>query len=296
MPDLKILKLSSTKSREIYDGKVPAVVNEASAEGIELHLEAEQVRVTNLRDTSVVSTKKFEAARDVDSASSASLTIKTNASQASRPPAIQDDEQESTIESKLSDPAPKVYVESTPSAEAARANKTLSNVSSASEQMMSGLFGSILEKKADDHIHLKSHFAVGLGIFGEFGSDTGDQLLGGSAVDSLDLANIYSAETAAFDFSQITLDNLDASVEVAGTVISTEIQTGDLADILRYLMERFSTYELHVNDGNVLVEQDGMSGVTSENVGIWTNEMEDGSQISFVGMSDIVSEMEIYAA
>lgn len=74
----------------------------------------------------------------------------------------------------------------------------------------------------------------------------------------------------------------------------TKLHYTDLGEMLKMLISQFEEYEIQIFDGNILVEQGDISDSTYDDVGLWTNTMADGSEISFIGSLNIIDDVTVY--
>ena len=92
------------------------------------------------------------------------------------------------------------------------------------------------------------------------------------------------------DITIADLPELDTSVALfRETTLTGEVLTDTIIDF----MARFGSYDVEFAEGRVLIEQHDAGSLSSDNIGIWTNLMEDGSAISVIGHIDLVTDVTI---
>jgi hypothetical protein len=110
---------------------------------------------------------------------------------------------------------------------------------------------------------------------------------------STDLPEVAAAVTIAVeegvgDISVATLDHLGAS---AGLFRETAL-TGDiLTSTLSAFMAHFGTYDVEIDGDRFMIEQNDTSLLGASGVGIWTNVMADGSEITVVGHLAVMTDL-----
>jgi hypothetical protein len=81
-----------------------------------------------------------------------------------------------------------------------------------------------------------------------------------------------------------------------GAYYKTKLLNIDTAEMSKILFSQIESFDIQIYDGNILIEQTGMDDSSLEVLGLWTNVLQDGSEISFVGAMDIIDDVEIYIA
>lgn len=95
------------------------------------------------------------------------------------------------------------------------------------------------------------------------------------------------------DLSILDLDNVADNVE---RYFETKLHYADLGEMMRIIFSQFEGFEIEVAGGNLLVEQAGIDDSLYSEVGLWTNLMADGSEVSFIGSLDIIDDITAYMA
>tara|TARA_R110002020_G_scaffold367683_3_gene579562 strand:+ start:21040 stop:22527 length:1488 start_codon:yes stop_codon:yes gene_type:complete len=94
----------------------------------------------------------------------------------------------------------------------------------------------------------------------------------------------------------ISIKNLDDVSENVEKYFETKLHYADLGEMMRIIFSQFKGFEIEVAGGILLVEQAGIDDSLYSEVGLWTNLMADGSEISFIGSLDIIDDITAYMA
>lgn len=89
------------------------------------------------------------------------------------------------------------------------------------------------------------------------------------------------------DISYATLAELETVVGVTRTSLSGT----ELIDTLNHFISLIGDFESEQAANGVLIEQSHVTDLASQDIGIWTNVMSDGSEITIVGQIDIVDHV-----
>ena len=92
----------------------------------------------------------------------------------------------------------------------------------------------------------------------------------------------------------VNIKNLDNVSEKLDRVFETKLHYADLGEMMRIIFSQFEGFEIEVAGGNLLVEQAGIDDSVYSDVGLWTNLMADGSEVSFIGLVDIIDDVLAY--
>lgn len=102
--------------------------------------------------------------------------------------------------------------------------------------------------------------------------------------------NVSPGSESALDVSFASLEQLRS---IAAFVSETELSTYLLQDALTYFLSKFEDYVCEVDDSGVFIEQVLLTPLESEDIGIWTNQMSDGSMIAIVGQVDLIDDIAV---
>ena len=113
----------------------------------------------------------------------------------------------------------------------------------------------------------------------------------GALVDAGDSGLVASQEmpTAEYVETAFGIDDLAEITSVAGFVHNTSFARALSVEALRYFIDTFDAYEVEVADTVVLIEQRLEPDIDAESIGIWTNRMSDGSEVTVLGQAELVS-------
>jgi hypothetical protein len=90
----------------------------------------------------------------------------------------------------------------------------------------------------------------------------------------------------------ITLADLEKLESRVGFVAETAIGGDELGDLLLHMLKQIDAFSFEGDStGRILVEQHGLTGLSVDQIGIWTETMSDGSSISVVGLVDIIDDV-----
>lgn len=95
------------------------------------------------------------------------------------------------------------------------------------------------------------------------------------------------------NISSIDIENIDYYQTIVDDFYETKLHKTDFNEAIRIFLTAIDMYTLHFHDGNILFMQDGEDQNIDE-IGIWTNVMDDGSEISFVGTLSVMDELSVY--
>lgn len=116
-------------------------------------------------------------------------------------------------------------------------------------------------------------------------------LLTGSDVATRDESTM--AITVMPGIGDVTVANLDLLDDMVGLFRETKLSGDALTSTLVAFMSSFGTYDVEIANGRVLIEQHDAWLLSSDDVGIWTNVMEDDSAISVVGSLSLIGDLTL---
>lgn len=93
---------------------------------------------------------------------------------------------------------------------------------------------------------------------------------------------------------ELSIRELKAVSTLVEKYFETQLHRTDLGEMLRILMSQFDDFEIQIFEGNILVEQGDVGETPYSEVGLWTNTMADGSEISFIGSLNIIDDVTVY--
>lgn len=96
------------------------------------------------------------------------------------------------------------------------------------------------------------------------------------------------APVAGMEISLSTLDKLD---ETVGFYMQTSLSDTGLHSMLSHFLASMSGYEIEYVGGRVLIEQQNTDGLASNDIGLWTNVLQDGSTISVIGQVALIDDI-----
>jgi hypothetical protein len=93
---------------------------------------------------------------------------------------------------------------------------------------------------------------------------------------------------AGLEISLSTLDKLD---ETVGFYMQTSLSDTGLHSMLSHFLASMSGYEIEYIGGRVLIEQQNTDGLAANDIGLWTNVLQDGSTISVIGQAALIDDI-----
>lgn len=99
-----------------------------------------------------------------------------------------------------------------------------------------------------------------------------------------------AVETLDQSVGEITVETLAAIDSIAGLVKTTQLAGAELNNTIDYLITAFGSYEVEAAGGHWLIEQENVASLDGDDLGIWTNVMADGSEVSVVGQIDLIDK------
>lgn len=113
------------------------------------------------------------------------------------------------------------------------------------------------------------------------------------AVDVTDVivAAGFPIAPVGFIVDELSVADLDGLHGQVGYFADISMSGIKLGFALRHFLEAFGTMEIEYAGGDVMIEQADLAGSNVQDLGIWRNEMEDGSTISIIGHADIMHQL-----
>lgn len=114
-----------------------------------------------------------------------------------------------------------------------------------------------------------------------------------AANDLFDVITLTSGEdNQAIQFyrSDTAIEALAQQSESFGFKHTTQLDGHSLSTTLSGVIAALDSYDIRFNQNSILIEQDNVDALDVSEIGMWTNVMSDGSEISFVGQIDLVRD------
>ena len=92
----------------------------------------------------------------------------------------------------------------------------------------------------------------------------------------------------ALDISVASLASLD---DLVGFFQQTFLSSSSLEAVLSHFLSQIGAFEIEYVGGYILIEQDNTSSLWLDDIGIWTNVLQDGSVVSVVGQADLIDDV-----
>ncbi len=103
----------------------------------------------------------------------------------------------------------------------------------------------------------------------------------------LDMGNTPD-DGQALDISVKSLASLD---DFLGFFQQTFLTNSGLETVLSHFLSQIGAFEIEYLGGHILIEQDNTSSLRLDDIGLWTNVLQDGSVISVVGQADLIDDV-----
>ncbi len=92
----------------------------------------------------------------------------------------------------------------------------------------------------------------------------------------------------ALDISVASLASLD---DLVGFFQQTFLSNSGLETVLSHFLSQIGAFEIEYIGGHILIEQGNTSSLGLDDIGLWTNVLQDGSVISVVGQADLIDDV-----
>jgi hypothetical protein len=92
----------------------------------------------------------------------------------------------------------------------------------------------------------------------------------------------------ALDISVASLASLD---DLVGFFQQTFLSNSGLETVLSHFLNQIGVFEIEYIGGHILIEQGNTSSLGLDDIGLWTNVLQDGSVISVVGQADLIDDV-----
>lgn len=112
-------------------------------------------------------------------------------------------------------------------------------------------------------------------------------------IDTGDVVVLQELPVEDYVETAYSIDDLAQISGTAGFVHSTSFAKALSVEMLRHVIDMFDAYEVEVADQVVLIEQRLGPDVDAGSIGIWTNRMSDGSEVTVLGQIDLIIDAKM---